>query len=220
MRREISRMTKSPVDLSVIPNYRINDHLDVELQYSRKDLNLPEGKFLVIYTGAMGKKQGLDNLVGAARELLNREEIEFYVYGHGSEEEALKVMSADLPNFHIRPTVDLKYYSSLLRAADCLVLTEQSGQLSMALPSKLTNYFASGIPIVAAVPEAGATAELIRGRSFLATAENPRALASAIMANQENQELRKEYAQAAYNYYEKNLSREAGHSRYSQWFFL
>jgi glycosyltransferase involved in cell wall biosynthesis len=70
----------------------------------------------------------------------------------------------------------------MLQAADVLLLQQRSSVSDMALPSKLTAYFASGRPIVAAVaPTSSAANEIQAARAgIVIDAGEPRALAESV----------------------------------------
>lgn len=49
-------------------------------------------------------------------------------------------------------------YAKALRAADVLLVNDLPGSGQMAVPSKLTSYFGTGVPVVTAVEAGGTTA--------------------------------------------------------------
>ena len=111
----------------------------------------------------MGLKQGLEQVVEAARLAAERDEpVRFVLAGDGSQAEALRAMGAGLPTLEFLPVQPDGLHASLLAAADVLLLSERATQLDMSLPSKLTGYFAAGRPIVAAIPAGGASAREMR----------------------------------------------------------
>jgi glycosyltransferase involved in cell wall biosynthesis len=57
------------------------------------------------------------------------------------------------------PPLDPAAFADLLQAADVLLVNELPGVSEMAVPSKLTSYFASGRPVLAATDEAGTTSQ-------------------------------------------------------------
>lgn len=73
-------------------------------------------------------------------------------------------------------------FTDVLRAADALLLNELADLRSMAVPSKLTSYFASGVPVVAATSSDSASGEEIAlsGAGVRVDAGNPEALVREI----------------------------------------
>jgi glycosyltransferase involved in cell wall biosynthesis len=110
----------------------------------------------------MGLKQGLENVIEAARLAEQRgEPIRFVLMGDGSQRRALEGLGGGLSTLEFLPPVPLEDYADTLAAADVLVINERVGVHDMSLPSKLTSYFTAGRPVVAAVDPEGATAREI-----------------------------------------------------------
>ncbi len=117
-------------------------------------------KTVVLHAGNMGRKQGLTAVVDAARVAQRIEkDILFVLLGNGSERDKLMADSANCPNIEFIGTCPDEEFKATLRAADILLINELVGVREMALPSKLTSYFAAGRPVVAAVAGDGVTAE-------------------------------------------------------------
>jgi colanic acid biosynthesis glycosyl transferase WcaI len=126
---------------------------------TRRRFGWPDDCQVVLHAGNMGLKQGLEQVVEAARLAAQRgEPVRFVLAGGGSQADALRAMGANLPTLDFLPVQPDRLHASLLAAADVLLLSERATQLDMSLPSKLTSYFAAGRPMVAAVPLSGASA--------------------------------------------------------------
>lgn len=131
----------------------------------------------------MGLKQDLQNVVAAAR--LARERalpIRFVLMGDGSQRSALERSATGLDNLDLLPPCDSTEYPDVLAAADVLLVNERAGATDMSLPSKLTSYVNAGVPVVAAVPEDGATAREVRrsGAGVVTAPGEPAGLIGAI----------------------------------------
>ena len=137
----------------------------------RRRLGWLDERQVVVHAGNMGLKQGLDQVVEAARLAARRgEPVRFVLAGGGSQAAALQAAAVGLPNLDVLPVQPDGTYASLLAAADVLLLSEVATQLTMSLPSKLASYLAAGRPIIAAVPPDGATAlEVERSGAGLVT---------------------------------------------------
>ena len=150
---------------------------------TRRRFAWPDDRQVVLHAGNMGLKQGLEQVVEAARLAAERDEpVRFVLAGGGSQADALRAMAADLPTLDILPVQADGLHASLLAAADVLLLSERSTQLDMSLPSKLTSYFAAGRPILAAVPLAGASAREVQlsGAGVTVPAGDPGAILDAL----------------------------------------
>jgi colanic acid biosynthesis glycosyl transferase WcaI len=138
---------------------------------------------VVLHAGNMGLKQGLEQVVEAARLAADRNEpVRFVLAGDGSQADALRTAGAGLPTLDFLPVQLDGIHASMLEAADVLLLSERATQLDMSLPSKLTSYFAAGLPILAAVPLAGASAREVEraGAGLAVTAGDASAILDAL----------------------------------------
>ena len=104
---------------------------------------------LVLHIGNMGVKQGLENVVEAARlaQSLNKN-LTFAFVGGGNQIDKLKELGAGVQNLFFIPPVSEIELANLLQAADVLLVNEKPGVKEMSIPSKLTTYFLSGKPVL------------------------------------------------------------------------
>lgn len=114
---------------------------------------------VVLHAGNMGRKQGLGNVVAAARRADERGlPMRFVLLGDGNQRPTLAAAAAGVRRLDFLPPADQDRYADLLAAADVLLVNELPGVAEMSLPSKLTSYCAAGRPVLGAVARNGATA--------------------------------------------------------------
>lgn len=114
---------------------------------------------IVLHAGNMGVKQGLDNVIAAARVAEEvRSPVRFAFVGDGNMRPALQRDAAGCDLQFIDPVPDAEF-AELLAAADVLLVSEVAGLTEMSVPSKLTTYFASGVPVLASVSASSVTAD-------------------------------------------------------------
>jgi glycosyltransferase involved in cell wall biosynthesis len=87
----------------------------------------------------------------------------------------------------------------------------------MALPSKLISYFSSGVPVIAAVPNSGATHRAIEGLAFWVDSDEPELLAAAIKKIILSKESRRDFSDAALQFFNQHLRSEKGRERMLAW---
>jgi glycosyltransferase involved in cell wall biosynthesis len=143
--------------------------------------------------------------------------VAFYLFGHGNAEEEIFQKSKNLSNFFINPPVPREQFLSLLRCADLLIVNERATQISMALPSKIISYFSSGVPVIAAVPNLGATQKAIEGLAFWVEADEPKLLAAEILRISQSKDTQALYAEEALRYFNQYLRAENGRRRLLSW---
>jgi glycosyltransferase involved in cell wall biosynthesis len=149
----------------------------------RQRFGWPDDIQVVLHAGNMGLKQGLEQVVDAARLAAEQgAPVRFVLVGDGSQAEALRQAARDLPTLAVLPVQLDGLHASLLAAADVLLLAERATQLDMSLPSKLTGYFAAGRPILATVPRNGSSAREIdrAGAGLTVPAGDPGSILEAL----------------------------------------
>lgn len=166
--------------ISVIRNWT---HLKPAPPLSQRDaratLGWPTDVGLAVHAGNMGAKQGLENVVEAARLADERRvPIKFVLIGDGGERPKLEQLAQGIERIQFVDPLDDAEYRCALAAADCLLVNELPGVAAMAVPSKLTSYFDASRPILAATDAKGITAGEIEqaGAGVVVAAGNPEAL--------------------------------------------
>lgn len=156
---------------------------DVDIDGARAALGWAPGEVIVLHAGNMGVKQGLENVVSAAKIAEERGlPVRFVLLGHGSERDRLKELGQGLSTLDfLSPLNDAEFFAALA-SADSLLVNELPGVSEMAVPSKLTSYFSAGRPVVAATDVSGITAEEIRtaDAGVVVPAGDPEALLDAV----------------------------------------
>ena len=115
----------------------------------REELNIPVESTVLLYSGNMGKKQGLELIIDAARRLSTRKDLIFILSGDGAVRENLEKMSSGLDNVRFLPLQSVKRLNELLNMADIHLLPQRAGAEDLVMPSKLSNMLASGRPVIA-----------------------------------------------------------------------
>jgi glycosyltransferase involved in cell wall biosynthesis len=131
----------------------------------------------------MGLKQGLENLVDTARLAASSSpDLLFVLMGDGNQRAMLEERAAGLPNLRFLPPQPEEDFPNVLAAADILLVNQRPTVTDMSLPGKLTSYFASGQPVVAAVSPTSETARELRGSDvgLVVDAGRPELLLGAI----------------------------------------
>jgi glycosyltransferase involved in cell wall biosynthesis len=157
--------------------------INAPLNFDKDFLVRIKNKFLVLYTGNIGKAQSLDTLITSAHLLKNYKKIHFLIVGDGSEKLRLLalVRKLDLKNVDFLDQKPEKYMLSLMKISSVLFLSLRKHPIfSLTVPSKLQTYMISGRPIVACL--SGESARIIKDSSsgYVASPENPLQLAKAI----------------------------------------
>jgi colanic acid biosynthesis glycosyl transferase WcaI len=198
----------------------IRDSVDLEVVRPLKDGNgfrvahgLVPDDFVVLYSGSMGLKQGLSNVVEAARMLQpEHPRARWLLVGEGELRPQLEKL---IVNYRLESTVRLLplqpevEMSKMFAAADVLLLNQLSSMKDTVIPSKLLTYMAAGRPIIAAVNPNSQAALLLRTADggLLVAPESPRDLAFAVSAVIKSGQELSEMGMRNRNYAEEHFDR-------------
>ncbi|AUU86128.1 colanic acid biosynthesis fucosyltransferase WcaI [Leclercia adecarboxylata] len=124
---------------------RFRDVTAVEAAALREQLGLPEAKKIILYSGNIGEKQGLENVIDAAEQLRDQP-WQFVIVGQGGGKARLQKMAQErgLQNITFLPLQPYEALPALLKMADCHLVVQKRGAADAVLPSKLTNILAVG----------------------------------------------------------------------------
>jgi colanic acid biosynthesis glycosyl transferase WcaI len=179
---------------------------------TRARLGWREDEFICLHAGNMGRKQGLDNLLATAN-LLRSEPVRVVLAGGGNDRERLGKIARglDLENVTFLDVQRSGSYECMLRAADVLVVNQRASVGDMALPSKLTSYFASGRPVIAAVSTASETAREVRSSrgGVVVPADIPEELGQAVLRLKDDPAAAVTLGESGRRYSAQNLERHA-----------
>jgi colanic acid biosynthesis glycosyl transferase WcaI len=156
----------------------------------RRDLGIGEHTAVVLYSGNMGAKQGLEVLAEAAAALASRDDIVFVFCGNGATKKQLQKRCADLPNTRFLCLQPVERLNELLNLADIHVLPQRGDVADLVMPSKLTGMFASARAVIAMAHPGTELHEAVNGRGEVIEPENAEALIGAIEMLVGNPDLR------------------------------
>lgn len=119
-------------------------------------LGVNPDKRVLLYSGNIGEKQGLECVIDAAERLADRAELVFLVVGEGAGKSRLLELckQRNLSNVIFAPLQPYNDLPALLASADCHLVIQKRGAADAVLPSKLTNILAvGGNALITADPE-------------------------------------------------------------------
>lgn len=147
-------------------------------------------KFLVVYAGNFGAAQGANVVIDAAQVLKDNENIQFVIFGGGSEFESVKnqVAEKQLSNVIISPLLPQERVAEVYSLGDVALITCKKGVGESGMPSKTWSIMACNTPIIASFDTDSELAEILEraNAGFCVEPENAQVLANAIVAVAEN----------------------------------
>ena len=116
-----------------------------------EEFSLDRDKFYVTYAGNLGNSQNVEIIADCAARMKDFEDVEFVIFGDGSEKEKLlsKIGSLNLENIKVFPMQPLDRVSEVYSLSDVSFVTCKSGVGGGAFPSKAATIMATATPIIA-----------------------------------------------------------------------
>lgn len=179
----VDQLGIDPDRIDVVRNWTHVAPADVfDHEQFRERLGWSESK-IVLHTGAMGEKQGLANVVEAARIADSTDSpVRFVLVGDGGQRRTLEEQARGVRSIEFLDALPDEDYGRALASADVLLVNERPDVKNMAVPSKLTSYFTSGRPVLAATNDQSTTADEVRasGAGVITAPGDPAALVRAV----------------------------------------
>ena len=147
-------------------------------------VQLPEG-FRVMFAGNIGAAQDFETILAAAEQLKTRTDIHWIVLGDGRmygwlQEEVRRRQLAS--TVHLLGRHPLEAMPAFFAHADVMLVTLRREPIfALTIPGKVQSYLASGRPIVAVLDGEGARVIREAGAGLTCPAEQPQALADAVL---------------------------------------
>jgi glycosyltransferase involved in cell wall biosynthesis len=111
------------------------------------------GRTICVYAGNMGVAQGMDVLMEAARNLLDRTDIGFLFVGRGSEADRLHKYAQQLAlhNVLFNPEIDPSEIAGLYAQCHIGIVALDPRHKTQNVPGKFLSYMLGGLPVVASI---------------------------------------------------------------------
>jgi colanic acid biosynthesis glycosyl transferase WcaI len=134
-----------------------------------------ENKIILLYSGNMGEKQGLELLTPLAQAFApggahHDSRVHFLFCGDGAFRPQLENLAQHCPNVTLLPLQPLDRLNQLLNAADIHLLPQRAGAADLVMPSRLTGMLASGRPVIAIAEPGTQVSEVVEGRGLVVRA--------------------------------------------------
>ncbi|MDD3182481.1 MAG: glycosyltransferase WbuB [Alphaproteobacteria bacterium] len=135
---------------------------------------------LAVYAGNLGRKQGLETIIEAARRLEATPSIRFVISGDGAGRSDMEESAKGLTNVVFVPVQPFDSFRHLMLAADIHLLPQRREAADLVMPSKLGNILASGRPVVAGAEEGTQVYDAVQGCGIAVPPDDAVAFADAI----------------------------------------
>jgi colanic acid biosynthesis glycosyl transferase WcaI len=148
-------------------------------------------KFVVLYSGNIGEKQGVQTLLDTASIAHKEDEsITFLIAGDGVQKQSLqeKAKALKLRNIIFLEVQPKEDFCNMLASSDAALVMLRKEVKEIAIPSRLLNILAFGVPLIASVNMESETAKIISclPKQVLVSPENSDELFKRIIFFKEN----------------------------------
>lgn len=130
------------------PNWSDTEFVTPETDGSalKKEWGFSETDKIILYAGNIGKKQGLEVVLMAAKHFEALNELKFVFVGAGAHVETLKAQADKLAltNVYFLPLQPWELVPQMLALADIHLVVQKKGAADAVLPSKLSNILSAG----------------------------------------------------------------------------
>lgn len=115
------------------------------------EFSLSKENFYITYAGNLGNSQNVGLLVDCAEKLREYSDIQFVIFGNGSEKAKLekRISDSGLTNIQLLPLQPMEKVSSVYSLGDASFVICKKGVGEGAFPSKAVSIMATGTPIIA-----------------------------------------------------------------------
>lgn len=175
----------------------------------RDELGIAHDATVALYSGAMGRKQGLELMAEAAFLLRGEPDLVFVFCGNGAGREQLMAKCEALAGVHFLDLQSPDRLGALLGMADIHLLPQRADAADLVMPSKLTGMLASGRPVVATCAEGTEIARVVRNHGLITAPGDSKAFAEGIRMLMHDTGLRAHLGASARSYALEHLSRDA-----------
>ena len=189
MQKKILEKGISKENYFMLPNWADTDFLKPLPAHEslRKELGfLPEDK-IVLYSGNIGQKQGIEILLPVAQEFQHNPSVKFVIAGEGAAKQNLKRLAAEknLTNVYFLPLQPANKLPQFLAMADLHLVIQKRAAADLVLPSKFISILSCGACAIVTSEPGSSLFEMIEQEhtAILIEPENEKALLIAIKEN-------------------------------------
>ncbi len=179
-------VAKYPREVVFFPNWVDTSQFYplVEKRNLKKEFDFEETDKIVLYSGAIGEKQGLETILESAEELKDQPGVKFVICGSGPYKEKLREIkeARNLHNVFFLPLQSYEKLNSFLNMADIHLVIQKANATDLVMPSKLTAILSVGGVALITANEGSSLYDVVNehGMGVLVQPENPKAFVEAL----------------------------------------
>lgn len=127
-----------------------------------------EDKFIIQFSGNLGRTHGLEDLVSLATHFNGQREVHFLIFGWGAGRGWLEgqILEQGLTNITVLPPCEKDELGEYLTACDLFFMPFKRGMEGISVPSRLYNVMAAGNPVLAVADASSELALVVKEESM------------------------------------------------------
>jgi colanic acid biosynthesis glycosyl transferase WcaI len=188
----------------------------------RQANNFKADDFLAMYTGNIGKKQDLMNVVRAAELSRHLTDLTWVLIGQGEERNLIDeaIRQRGLTNIRLLPLQPASLLAEMYSAANALFIHQKAAVVDSVIPSKLLTYMAAGRPILAAVSDKSETARYVESANcgLILHPESPEALVKSVLSLRADSALQRRLGASGRAYVQQHFAKDKVLQKYDSLF--
>lgn len=178
---------------------------------NREEFGISPDRFVALYAGNMGAKQGLETLLEVAERwhASRATEIQLVVCGNGATRDQFVSAAEKLSNVVVLPVQPMDRFNALMNCADVHLLPQRADAADLVMPSKLTGMLATGRPVVAGAASGTQIADVVASRGIVVPPGDAASMADAVQKLASDRQRCVELGKAARQYAVQHLSQDS-----------
>ena len=210
-----------PQRLVAFPNWvDVGAFISASGQAYRDELGIPAGAVVALYSGNMGRKQGLEIMAQVAQSCAEQrhggDRLWFVFCGNGVGRADLLAQCEGIPNVRFLDLQPAARLPDLLAMADIHLMPQRAGAADLVMPSKLTGMLASARPVVATALAGTELANVVQLCGIVVPPEDPAAMTNAVLELADNAAWRAQLGQAGRHHALHQIDRESVLQRFEK----
>ncbi len=195
----------------LFPNWVNTEHIKpMERDNKFRTDNKLGNRFVALYAGNIGMKQGWDVVLEMALKTTGNKNIVYVIAGDGAYKKDLinKYSELNLNNVLFLPVQSKEMLPYMLAAADVCLIPQRKKITDIVMPSKLLGIMASGRPVVAGANQGSELYNVIKesGGGIAVEPENAEMMLEAIMVMYKDPRKKEDFGQKARGYAVSHLN--------------
>lgn len=162
----------------------------------RRELGIAPETCVLLYSGNMGEKQGLEVVLEVAARIGDLDAV-VVMCGAGAARERLESRADGLANVRFIPLQPLERLGELLNTADVHLLPQRADAADLVMPSKLVTMMATGRPVIATAAPGTQVTAAVEGCGITVPPGDVAAFEGAVRSMVADRQLRRDSGAAA-----------------------